>query len=472
MLRRLGRDTLIYGAGDFLSKLIAFAAFPVIAACLTPADFGALELALTAVSLAGIVVNSGLNNAVQRFYWDPESGPERRRDLVTTGMATLCLFGSVAAILGLLFLSNISRLAHSHGLEIGSTGIAAALVSIPSNQCLQYILDTIRLHLAPTRYLALSFISKSTLALASVAVVWHGYGVNGILISLTVVSVVFVPVGLLLIRRDLVPRFNLPVARELVGFGAPFIFAGLAYWIFASTDRWMLAWLSSVEETGIYSVAHRFASVVMMLSLAFGQAWSPYAMKVRADDPAGYRALYARVGVLLLYGMLAAASAVALFSGELLALLLPAAYAGAALPLAILCFGVALQSTQQVTAVGISLERQTHLFARMAWITALANLAGNLLLIPRLGATGAALATLLSYLILTAGYLRHTQRLHPLPIPVAPLLRVCLAGIALGAVALLFRSAAVEPGPVAGKLIALVALLAAGFPGRMRTRAD
>jgi O-antigen/teichoic acid export membrane protein len=74
------------------------------------------------------------------------------------------------------------------------------------------------------------------------------------------------------------------------------------------------------------------------------------------------------------------------------------------------------QATQQVTAVGISLEKKTFLFARLAWLTALVNIIGNLLLIPLYGATGAAIATLISFLVLTSSYLYFTQRLHSLPI--------------------------------------------------------
>lgn len=465
MLRQLGRDTLVYGVGDFAAKLIAFAAFPVLAAALSPAAFGSLELALTAVSLVGIVVNCGLNNAVQRFYWDPGIPPARQRAIVTSGMVSLAAFGSGAALAGLLLLPHLAERARGAGLALGAVGIAAALLSLPANQCLQYILDTIRLHLAPLRFLALSFASKTALALASVAAVWRGFGVDGILVSMAAVAILSLPAGLVLIRRDLELRFDRAVAAELVAFGRPFIFAGLAYWIFGSMDRWMLAWLSSVEETGIYSVANRFASVVMMLSLAFGQAWSPYAMKVRADFPDGYRAVYARVGLLLLFAMLALGGTLALFSGEILALVLPGEYAPAALPFAILSFGIAMQATQQVTAIGISLEKKTHLFARMAWTTALLNLAGNLVLIPRFGASGAACATFFSYLLLTAGYLRHTQALHPLPLPWRPILRTLAAGCAIAAVAFAWRETRIDPAVVCMKLAVAGILLAAGWPG-------
>ena len=67
--------------------------------------------------------------------------------------------------------------------------------------------------------------------------------------------------------------------KKLIIYGYPFIFSGLAYWIFGSIDRWMLAYLTDIKEVGIYSVAFRFSMIPMFLANAFGQAWSPLAIK-------------------------------------------------------------------------------------------------------------------------------------------------------------------------------------------------
>jgi hypothetical protein len=47
----------------------------------------------------------------------------------------------------------------------------------------------------------------------------------------------------------------------------------------------MLTSMNTVEEVGIYSVAFRFASVVLFVAVAFEQAWSAIAIKLRTDCP-------------------------------------------------------------------------------------------------------------------------------------------------------------------------------------------
>ena len=50
-----------------------------------------------------------------------------------------------------------------------------------------------------------------------------------------------------------------------------FIFAGIAYWIFGSMDRWMISILSDNVQVGLYSVAFKFASIVLFINTAFGK---------------------------------------------------------------------------------------------------------------------------------------------------------------------------------------------------------
>ena len=128
-------------------------------------------------------------------------------------------------------------------------------------------------------------------------------------------------------------RFDLSRMKELVQFGYPFIFAGMAYWLFGTMDRWMLASMTTIEEVGIYSVAFRFASAVLFVSAAFGQAWSPFAMKIRTDHPEQYQTIYGQILLLLLFVMLVIGGGLALFSGEAIGLIMPIEYQASALPL-------------------------------------------------------------------------------------------------------------------------------------------
>ena len=416
-IRTLARDSFVYGGADLVSKAIAFFTFPLIAAGLSPLEFGALELLMTAVALLGIVANCGLNNAVQRFYWDPETPGDRRPVLVSSGLAALLILLSISFLLGLVAVAVIAPWFAFWKLPMSWVAPVAALVLMVGSQTAQYLLDVVRLHLKPWRFFGVSLVARVAGAIAGViAVVWLEMGLDGLLVLQAAVLLLALPVAAAAVKQDLTWDVCVQSCKKLLRFGYPFVYSGIAFWLFGSIDRWLLAAFSSVEEVGIYSVAYRLASVLMMVSLAFGQAWAPLALKARSDDPSGYRSLYADVLLLLACGMLLLGGCIAIFSGELIRLLMPSEYAGAAWPLAILCLAVVVQSTTQVTAIGISLEGKTSLFARLSWLTVGLNLVLSLILIPGFGATGAAMATALSYSFLTGSYLYCSQALHPLPI--------------------------------------------------------
>lgn len=442
VLRRLARDSAIYGGTDFLFKLIAFWTFPLIAAALSPRAFGALELTLTATALLGMMANCGLNNSLQRFYWDAQTESLQRPVLVSSGLAAMMLFLLVAMVVGAVAMVVYSRWAEDVQVPLSWIGLLAGLVLMAASQLVQYLLDVTRLHMAPWRFAGIALVSRVMTVVAGLAtVVWLGLGLDGLLAAQALVMVATVPLAIYAVRKDITRRVDFSTVQKLVRFGYPFIYAGLAFWLFGSMDRWLLAGMSTIEEVGVFSVAHRFASVILFVSMAFGQAWSPLAIKIRTDHPQTYRSLYVDILIALLCAMLLLGGGIALFASEIVAWLMPVEYHGAGVVLAALALGLVLQSTMQVTALGISLESKTYLFARLSWMAAALNLILNLAMIPALGALGAAVATSLCYLFLTSTYLYYTQRLHPLPLPWAKILvlavlwlvmAACLVGQRLG----------------------------------------
>jgi len=453
LLRSLARDSIIYGGADFFTKIVAFIVFPLIAAAMSPHGFGTLELVLTTINLLGLLMNCGMNNATQRFYWDAEIAENLRPSLVSGGLLTQLTLGLLLAGIGIWFAPQIEYLMAHTGAPITHNTLLAALLLLMVIQVTQYLLDVTRLHFAPWKFLVFSSLSRVLTMLAALyAVATLARGVEGYVQAQALVGLALIPLGIYLVRGDITWRIDVPMLKQQIRFGYPFIFAGMAYWLFGSMDRWMLANMSSVEETGIYSVAFRFASIVLFVSAAFGQAWSPYAIKLKSDFPSHYKHIFAHILLLLLFVMLLVGGAISLFSGEIMALFMPDAYRDAAIPLGILAFGIVLQATQQITAIGISLERKTYILALMAWITACVNLLGNWLLIPHYGATGAATATAFSYFVLTAGYIYFTQKLHPLPIAWKKLAVLLLLGGLVLAASILLHSATIEWRGIAAKL--------------------
>ena len=162
---------------------------------------------------------------------------------------------------------------------------------------------------------------------------------------------------LFLLEKDLTLKIKKDWCIETFKYGYPFIFAGIAFWLLGTIDRWMLTAFTSLEEVSIYSVAFRFSSIILFITTAFGMAWGPISIKIKSDNPSRYKKLYADLLELFLYAILIVSGVVGLFSGEIIDLLMNKEYSKSALALVLLSFGVGLYGTQQITAIGISIEK-------------------------------------------------------------------------------------------------------------------
>jgi O-antigen/teichoic acid export membrane protein len=460
MLKRLGKDIAIYGSADLLFRATQFFAVPVYAYALSVSDFGRMALLTVTGTLLGMLVNLGINNSIQRFYFDPETPEDERSTLVSTGLAQLLLSALVASLIALTVLAAFGDRLHQ-AYAIPPALALIVIATILPEQLTQYIQDVARLQFAPFKFVLISLVRNLLGVLIGLLLLLQlDMGIAGILLGTLSGAVLALPLGLFLIRRDLRFRFDRALAEKAFRFGFPFVFTGAAYWVFGSMDRWMLVELSDETQVGLFSIGLKLAAVVSFVTFAFGRAWSPFAFKMYGEDP-HYRRNFAQIligwfAVLSLCGLI-----IALFAREVLQVLTPREYWAAAPVISIAVAGLVLEGTTLVTMIGISLERRTMLLTQSAWTAAATNVVLNWLLIPQFGAVGAALATLISYGVLTGSMLYWTQRLHPLPLD-WPKLGFCLGVVVLSATApLLFAQLSAPAAVVALKLGLIAAALAA-----------
>src|SRR5919199_5905983 len=238
MMKRLLKDAVIYGVGDLIFKFVTFAVFPIYAHLFSVERFGVLALVGSSAALISTVLNLGLNNAVVRYYLAPDVLEERRPVLVSTGLVVLLLWSSLVTALLLFGLRPFSdALDQRYGIEWPLLMLALA-ANLPL-LVIMYCLDVIRVHFSPWRYSLLAALrSLPAIAISLFLVIALDQELLGYFAGQVLAFALAVPFGLWLIRKELKWRFGFCFFRENGVFGYPFIFTGLAYWVFNSMDRW------------------------------------------------------------------------------------------------------------------------------------------------------------------------------------------------------------------------------------------
>lgn len=274
-----------------------------------------------------------------------------------------------------------------------------------------------------------------------VFVVALGMGLHGALWALVAsASSSAVVLGVAMLRR-VEKTLDGAVVRGLLRFGAPLTLAALSFPLLHVGDRFLIGWLAGAEALGVYEAAAKVAGVVnMVLVQGFQSAFLVIGLKtLSAGEGARLhrRAFrhFSVVGCGFVLGL-------SLFAYDAIGLVAesPAYLRSAALifPLALGLMAYGLYAVSVNTLYAHGYTRQVALGVMGA---ALLNGVLNLFLIPTLGLTGAALATLAAYAALAVSAALVSQRLERFRFPWSVLARLVAAITALYAAGLLVQSA-------------------------------
>ena len=455
-LKRLSRESLVYGLGQVSGRLVSVLLVPILTRVLLRQQFGVSELVNGYSASVLLVLVFGMDAALARFFYEqPDRGARVR--MASSSFAFRVIAGLSAAALLATLAGPLA--AHVMGGAVYAKYLRIGALTLPFTLVVLWCNDLLRVTFQPWKFVALNL--TQTLLVGGLTlyfVLGRGLGVAGVLYGKWAGDAAAALVGIGLSRHHLRPRFDRAILVTMLQFGLPLVPLAFAYGVIGSVDRWSLQHFASLDEVGIYALALKFFAVVMLGVSAFQLAFLPfaYARAQEADAPR----LYARV--LGLYVAIATLGAlvVGLLAPLGIRLLATRAYAASARPAVWLGFAAVAQGAYYVVGLGVNLSRRNELLIWSALGSALFAAVGNLVLVPRLGAEGAAMATFAGYAVSAALTYAIAQRVHPLPYRGARLAALFAVGVALGAVAVrLF------PGGVAGWLgragaIAAFALLA------------
>jgi O-antigen/teichoic acid export membrane protein len=318
-----------------------------------------------------------------------------------------------------------------------ATVVALIALSLVLNQLTGFSREILRFRFMPVPYLVSSFISAIVGGLLGVAAVLTlDGGVEDVLWGAAIGLALAAVYGFWKLRGVLAPEVSRPELRRMLAFGLPLIPAALSLWAVSFIDRLLLQHLSSLAVVGEYAIANRVSSVVLFGVTAFGLAFAPFALDLHTRDARQERLIRAQAMNAFVTGLAALAVVLALFAREIVAVVAPAfdtAYRSAGL----LCLGVLLYGIATLVMLEMTIVRRTGIIAVAALLATVVNVGANLLLIPPLGAVGAALATAGAYAVMALYAWHRAQRIERVNYDTRFIAELLLLGSACGAAGLL-----------------------------------
>jgi O-antigen/teichoic acid export membrane protein len=396
-LSRLLRGGLAYQSPALVSGLLALVTLPLYTRRLSPADLGVAETVLTFIILGSIVLRGGLGEALIRL-WFTEDDPAAQLRIARTTLIAVAVVTTLVAVVALPFAAPLADvLGGRRDAGIGRL----AILGMWAFTNLETAYALLRVQERRQAFLQASLANVLlTVALTVTLVVILDGGARGYLAGNYAASAV-VLAGLWLGEGR---RIGLRGGRwplgPLLRYGLPIVPAEAAVFALNVVDRAYLLRSQSAAAAGLFALAVKLATVVIVAVRAFGLAWPPLAYSVRDDDEA--RRLYAAVTTWYVAVIGLVVLGLALLARWIVNLLAAPRFAAAHEALGWVALGWGLYGLALLLVTVAGRARVTTRSAPAAFGGLVANVVALLVLVPPLGIAGAGLALCVAYVVTLA----------------------------------------------------------------------
>jgi O-antigen/teichoic acid export membrane protein len=438
-IKRLLVQSSHYSIASVLTMLAGLITFPILTRIFSVAEYGLMNLIGATLSVAVAFGKVGIQHSIIRYESEIRAGK---------GRYTLHQFYSTT-MLGMFATSVVVMLAIAVGAQLVpdrwlSDGRLRELFGVASVLVVSQVVDSVLVNFLRAE--------QETTTLMKYQVLKKYVGITIILGTLLLVtrsltafysaSIVSEGLAVVLLGRFLfrpgrrpAPRpalFSRDLYGELVRFGIPMMIGyEISGIVLQVGDRYVIDGKIGPEQLGLYSAAYNLCQYVGGAFInPVTQAVTPIYMRLwdqkGRDETAAFIERSLRTFALLGAPLIAGVAAV---GPELLPSLASEKYASGGLVLPWVIAGMALDGANPMLGAGLFIHRKTRVIMIIVVGAALLNIALNLVLIPRIGILGAAVATLISYAVTATSFTLAGRRLLRLSIPLVTIARAGIAAL-------------------------------------------
>ncbi|MHB1020786.1 MAG: lipopolysaccharide biosynthesis protein [Acidobacteriaceae bacterium] len=395
-----------YLAGRVGLMFLGFVSFPLLTRLLSVSQYGELSLLLKIALLCTVLGKCGLQNAAIRFLPECE-GPNGagRKICVSTLVATSATIALIVVLLALAAVHlQIWKLSSA---AIGLVSITLILVFTRSIQ--PTLSGMLRAEQRTLLFNICELLGKALgIGLSIGALFWIALDLRYYVLGLVVAETSIVAAVLLWFARQgclSISNIDVSIVRRALIFSTPLIAYELASVVLDSGDRILISHYLGLKQLGFYSAAYSIATYAeQTVMVPINMALFPIYMQIWVEKGETATAEFLSK-TLDLFIVLAAALAllVLLTSNDLVAILASKKFQEAHTLLPVLVCGLLVYAIHIFFNAPLLIYKRSFVLGSITVVCCIANIGLNVVLLPKMGIMGAAIATLVSYVFLVIG---------------------------------------------------------------------
>jgi len=401
-IKILGKESLMYGTGHVLARLITFLLLPIYTHVFSPEEYGVISLAYAFMGFSMMLYRYGMDTALMKYSVQLSS------DNKTAYISSIYILQLLSSIIFSAILYFVRDYVSEPILGVGNPDwiIILAGVLMLDNLWNHHVL-LLRAENKPGSYIFFNLFNVFlTMTLNILFVVKWSLGIEGVLISNLLASIiVFIFSSPIIIRRINLYHIKANVIKDVIRFGLPFLPAGIFTMVMELSNRYMLEWLKGTYYVGLFSAGYKLGVFGLIIVMGFNMGWTPYFLKRIKQEGAKKEFSYIASLFLGLLGFIVIM--ISIWIPEIMRFkigsnyLIGESFWSAEKIVSVVLIGYFFFGTYVIQLPGIYAKEITIWIPIFRAIGAMSNISLNLILIPKYGVLGSAWATTISFIIMS-----------------------------------------------------------------------
>lgn len=367
-----------------------------IARYLGPDQFGLWNFAISFTAIFSAFATLGLDGIVIR---ELVKNPEKQNALLGSAFILKLAGGLVALLLSLVV---ILLMHNGEVLTIWLVGISAAGFIFQSVNVIDFyfqakVQSRYTVISANAAFVLMTIVKVYLLLTAAPLIVFAWAGLAEIALS-----AIFLLLAYRVNHQNMRDwQLDGKVMRQLLKDSWPLILAGLAVMLYMRVDVVMLQQMAGEHEVGIYAAATKLSEIWYFLPGIIVASVSPAIIKAHSLDSVEYISKLRQLYFAMAWLAIGISLPLSLLSGLIVSMLFGSEYADAGSVLAIHLWASLAVFLGVASSQYLLVEQLQKISFYRTFIGLACNVLLNLMLIPDMGAKGAAIATVISYFVAT-----------------------------------------------------------------------
>ncbi|HLD38200.1 MAG TPA: flippase [Candidatus Nanoarchaeia archaeon] len=404
----LAKSSMWVFVGIIISRILGYAYRIIVARYYGPEVYGLLTLSLTIVGWFALFSLLGLDTGVLRHlsFYSAKKHENKTSYIVKFFMSLLLITGIVAGALLFIFSDLIAEKIFSNSQL--SIFLKLFSLTIPLTSLKAVLFPLMQVY---GKYWWVLFASKILDPLVKVItlVTLIFLGVNSINVPLSfLLAAIFVSFFAYLFCRisfkkifKIKPRKDRRLSKEIISYSWPLLFFALSMFLFHQEDLLIIGILKTVKDVGFYSAAVPISLLLVTSISLFSYMFFPViAQQYSKGNKKIVKQLSQQTGKWVYMLSLPLFILFIIFPGVFIKILFGEEYLVATNALRFLSIGAMFANLSGISNQLLSIQGKSKLILKDTLFVLVLNAILNLILIPVYGITGAAIATMISFIFL------------------------------------------------------------------------